>query len=188
MAVLSRVELDEVGPGLLGLADEDGDAEDGVRSGQDCGRPAWRLPREDEPDEIGARLGGDRDVLFAGQATHLDERARDQLLELRGGIGRPHQRRADQDRVRSGELGGGSLGARPDAALGHDDTVAGCGSHELELDAPVDPEGGEQEDGREQGGRGPSDRRRRADGALKTRRHDAGGHVSATRPPRNRGT
>ena len=71
-----------------------------------------------KPSEVGARLDRDVDVLLPGKAADLDERAREQLGELRAGVGRAHQRRADEDRVRAGELGGGALCARRDRGLG----------------------------------------------------------------------
>ena len=63
-----------------------------------------------------------------------------QLGELRGGVGRLHQRRADEDRVRAGELGRGALGAARDAALGDDDAILRRSRDELELPRAVDLE------------------------------------------------
>ena len=79
---------------------------------QDAGRGARALRHEDEAGEVGAGLDGGGDVLLARQPAHLDERAREQLGELRARVGRAHQRRADEDGVRAGELGRGALGAR----------------------------------------------------------------------------
>jgi hypothetical protein len=52
-----------------------------------------------------------------------------------------HQRRPDEDRVRSGELGGGALRTRVHAALGDDDRlVLAQPRDEIELRAAVDLE------------------------------------------------
>ena len=95
-----------------------------------------------KPAEVGARLGGrDGDVLLARQPADLDERARDQLGQLRRRVGRAHQRRADEDRVGAGELGGGALGARLDRRLSAITTRSrGAPRDELELRVAVDRE------------------------------------------------
>ena len=87
-------------------------------------RAARRALGEDEAEQVRARLDRGVDVLLPRQAAHLDERAREQLAQLRGGVGRPHERGADEHRVGTGELGGGGLGARVDRALGDDHAVA----------------------------------------------------------------
>ena len=96
------------------------------------------LVGQDEADEVGARLDGGVDVLLAGQPADLDERPAQQLAQRRSGIGRAHQRRADEHRVRPGELGGGRLRARRDATLGDQHAVAGHPREQGELAAPVD--------------------------------------------------
>ncbi len=143
MAVLAGVELDEVGAGLVLLADEDGDAEDGVRCVEELVGAARALPRKDEADEVCARLDGGVDVLLAGQATDLDEGPRDQPRERGARIGGAHQRRADEDRVGARELGRGALGACRDGGLGDDDPVARRAREQGELCSSVDREGRE---------------------------------------------
>ena len=83
------------------------------------------------------------DVLFARQPADLHERAGDQLGELRAGVRRPHERGADEDRVRARELRRCSLRACVDPALRDDDSVARDPRDELELRAPVDREAAE---------------------------------------------
>jgi len=61
-------------------------------------------------------------------------------VQLREGIGRAHQRRADEDRIGAGELRGRTMGALRDAALGDDDAVARDRSYELERGSVVDRE------------------------------------------------
>ena len=95
---------------------------------------------EDEAAEVGARLDGDRDVLLARQPADLHERARDQLAQLGARVGRLHQRRADENRVRAGELRRRALGARVDRALGDDHAVSRRTRDELELRSAVDRE------------------------------------------------
>ena len=56
------------------------------------------------------------------------------------GIGRAHERGADEDRGCPRELGGRPLGAGVDARLGDHDPVAGGAGDELELEAAVDVE------------------------------------------------
>ncbi len=135
VAVLALVELHDVGAGLVLIADEDRDAKHRVRRVEELVGAAWALLREDEADEVGARVDRDVDVLLAGQPADLDERPRDQLGELGAGIGRAHQRRADEDRVRAGELGGRALRARLDRRLGDHDPVARRTREQRELRA-----------------------------------------------------
>jgi hypothetical protein len=92
VTVLARVELDEVGAVVGDLADVHRDRQHRVGDGQDGRRPARRLLREHEACEVRPCLRGDRDVLLARQPADLDQRSRDQLLELRGGVRGPHQR------------------------------------------------------------------------------------------------
>ena len=107
----------------------------GAWRGEPCG--------EDEAAEVGARLDRGVDVLLPRQAADLDERPREQLAQLGAGLGRAHQRRADEDGVRARELGRGRLRARVDGALGDDDAVPRRLRHQLELRGAVDPEGAE---------------------------------------------
>ena len=72
--VLAVVELDEVGAGLVLLADEDRDAEHGLGCVEQLVGAARALPGEDEADEVGARLDGGVDVLLAREPADLDER------------------------------------------------------------------------------------------------------------------
>ncbi len=83
-------------------------------------------------------LGGDSDVLLARETADLDEWPGEQLAQLRGGIWRAHQCRADENRVRARELGGGAMRAGCDAALGDDDAVTGCCRDEVQRGAAVD--------------------------------------------------
>ena len=142
-ALLALVELDEVRAALLRLADEDGDAQHRVGHREHGGRPARRSLGEDEAAEVGARLDRGVDVLLPRQPADLDERPREQLAQLRAGLGGAHQRRADEDGVCAGELGRGRLRARVDRALRDDDAVARRLRHELELRGAVDAEGAE---------------------------------------------
>ena len=84
--------------------------------------------------------------------------------QLDGRVGRAHQRRADEDRVRAGELRLRALGARGDAALGDDDPVARRALDEGQLRLPVDLERGEV------AGVDPDDVRAELDRALELRR------------------
>ena len=103
-----------------------------------------RLPRalggEDEPGQVRSRFRRRGHVLLPREPADLDERPGDELAELRGGIGRAHERGADEHRVRAGELGERRLRARRDAALGDDDAIARSARDEVELRLPVDPE------------------------------------------------
>ena len=65
-----------------------------------------------------------RDVLLPRQPADLDERARDELREFRGGIRRAHEGRPDEDRIGARELGSGALRPRLDAGLRDDDAVS----------------------------------------------------------------
>ncbi len=143
VTVLALVELDQVGVRLLSLADEDGDPQDRLGRVEHCLRPSRALRGEDEADEVGAGFDGDVDVLLARQAADLDERPRDELGELRAGVRRTHQRRADQDGVRPRELRLGRLRPRLDRALGDQDPVARSVGEQPQLGLPVDAERGE---------------------------------------------
>ena len=125
LAVLARVELDEIGAVVAGVADADGDREHRLGDGQHALGAARAPLREHEPGQVGPGLGCRGDVLGARQPAHLDERAREELGELRRGIRGAHERRADEDRVRAGQLGGGALRARLDPALGDHDAIRG---------------------------------------------------------------
>ena len=121
------------------FADPDGDREH--RPGRaDALRRARALGDEDEARQVGARFGRHGHVLLARQAAHLDERPRQQVVQLRRRIRRLHQRRADEDRVCARELGGCSLRPRPHAALGDRDPVGRDARHELQLRLAVDLE------------------------------------------------
>ena len=103
------------------------------------------LAGEDESGEVGARLGGGADVFLARQPADLDERAGEQLAKLPGRVVCPHERRADEHGVRSGELGRRCLSARIDAALGNtrpfrlsNNLLQGRLGDEVELRVPVD--------------------------------------------------
>ena len=56
------------------------------------------------------------------------------------GIGRAHQRRADEHRICAGQLGRGRLRAGLDRALGDQDAVAGRAREQRQLAAPVEIE------------------------------------------------
>jgi hypothetical protein len=143
VAVLPRIELYEVGAVVRHLADVHRDREHRVRDRQHRRRPARRLAGEHEPRQVGSGLGGGGHVLLARQAADLHERPGEQLLQLRRRVGGPHQRRADQHRVRAGQLRLAAVGAGGDRALRDDDPAARRGLDELELRTPVDGEGGE---------------------------------------------
>ena len=137
---LHRVHLVEGGVAGAGLADPHGDGEGRLRDGENSLCRPRALRREHEAEQIGACLGGDRDVLLARQSAHLDQRARQQLAQLGGRVRRPHQRRPDEDRVRTGELGCGALRTRLDPRLRDHDPVVGHRRDELELRVTVDRE------------------------------------------------
>ena len=137
---LHRVHLVEGGVAGAGLADPHGDGEGRLRDGENSLCRPRALRREHEAEQIGACLGGDRDVLLARQSAHLDQRARQQLAQLGGRVRRPHQRRPDEDRVRTGELGCGALRTRLDPRLRDHDPVVGHCRDELELRVTVDRE------------------------------------------------
>ena len=123
-SLLPFVELDEVRALLFRVADEDGDAQYRLRHLQDLGRLARRALGEDEAAQVGSRFDRGVDVLLARQPADLDERPREQLLQLRARVVRAHQRRPDEDGVRAGELGCGGLCPGVDGALRNDNAVA----------------------------------------------------------------
>ena len=134
------VHLVEIGGALARLPDPDGNRKRALRHGQDLGRRARALGREDEAEQVCAGFGGDRDVLLPSQSADLHERTREQLGELRTRIRRAHERRPDEDRVRARELGLRALGSRGDSGLGDHYAVAGRPRDELELGTAVDLE------------------------------------------------
>src|SRR6185437_3934291 len=73
MSVLARVQLREVARRISTLADVNGHREHRFGHGERRGSVARGLAGEDEAGEVGARLGGDRDVLLARQAADFDE-------------------------------------------------------------------------------------------------------------------
>ena len=139
MAVLRLVELDEICGGGFDLADQDGDREHRLRDGQ-RGRGSPRALGKNEASEVRSGFGRHRNVLRARQPADLDQRPGQELKELRARVGRPHERRPDQDGIRPSELGSGALGARGDAALGHDHAVPWRAGDQLELTCSVDLE------------------------------------------------
>ena len=150
MSVLALVELDEVGAGVGPLADEDRDREHRLGDGQDALGSPRAFAGEDEPGEVGARLGGDGDVLLAREPADLHERPVDQLAELRRRIRRAHERRPDEHGVGPGELCRRRLSARLDPALGNhhpfrlsNAVLQSRLGDEVELRVPVDLEGRE---------------------------------------------
>src|SRR5205823_6465891 len=100
-----------------------------------------RLSSENEAGEIRSGFRSGRYVFLASQSADLHERARDQLDELGGRVGRAHQGRADENRVGAGELRLGALRSRADTALGDDDPVAWGLLDKGELRPAVDLEG-----------------------------------------------
>ncbi len=140
VAVLTCVLLHEVGVGLLGLADEHGDAQHRRRRREQRRGAARALLGEDEPDEVGAGVDGCVDVLLAREPADLHERPCQQVAELRAGVARGHERRADEHRVGAGELGGGRLCPRRDPAFRDHDPITRCACDELELGAAIDRE------------------------------------------------
>ena len=126
LAVFDRVHLVEVGAALARLHRPTPRPRASRRARQDARRSAWALRGEDESGHVRTRFGCGGDIVLARQPAHLHERAREQLGELRGGIGGPHQGGADEHGIGAGELGGGTLGAGVNAALGdHDRGRAG---------------------------------------------------------------
>ena len=108
---LLLVQLDEIGAGVLRLADEDGDAQTIVGHGEDLVCAARASLREDEAEHVGARLDCGVDVVATREAADLDERPREDLVQAGRRIIGAHQCRADQDRVGACELGRCSLRA-----------------------------------------------------------------------------
>ncbi len=138
---LVTVELDQIGSGLLCLADEHGNAEAVIRNGQNLAGAARALLREDEAEHVGAGLDGRVDVLSTREAADLHEWAGDDVAEPRGRILCAHECRADENRIGARELGGRALRARVHAALRHDHSVViGQMGDQLELGTPVDLE------------------------------------------------
>ena len=123
--------------------DEHGDRQHVVGHRQHARRPTRARVDEDEAAQVGARLGRRGDVLLAREAADLDERARDELAQLRGRVGGPHQRRSDEHGVGAGELRLRAVRARVDRALRDHDAVARRAGDELELRAAVDRERGQ---------------------------------------------
>ena len=141
MTVLARVELDEIGRRLGEVLHEDRDGKHRVRHFQHPLRTTRALLREDEAREVRACLCSDGDVLLARHTADLHQGTREQLAQLRGGIARAHQRRADESGIRAGELRRGGLRARVDARLRNDHAVAGRSRDELELRTAIDRKG-----------------------------------------------
>ena len=135
------VELDQVCGRLLGVLDEDRDRQRRLRHVEHLARAARAALDEDEAEQVGSRLDRGVDVVLPRQPAHLHERSREQLAELRLRVRRLHERRADENRVRTRKLGGGALRARVHAALGDHEAIARCARDELELGAAVDREG-----------------------------------------------
>ena len=141
LPVLERIELDEICALVARLADRHLHREHRRRNLEDRGR-APRAPfGKDEPGHVRTGVGRDGDVLVARETAHLHERAAQELGQLRGRIGSPHERTADQDRVRARQFGRRALRTRLDAALRHDNAVAGRARNEVELGVEVDLEG-----------------------------------------------
>ena len=141
-AFLALVDLHEIGAGVLGVADEHGDAQPIARYVEDSRRAAWAVLDEDEAEHVCAGVEGRVDVVLAGQPAHLHERPRQQLAQLLRRIVGLHQGRADEDRVGAGELRGRAVGARVHTALGDDDRVVLAeSSDEVELLCAIDLEG-----------------------------------------------
>ena len=143
LPLLDRVDLVELRVTRACPADPDRDREGVVRNGEHALGRAGALRREHEPEQVGAGLGRDGDVLVACQAADLDERAGEELGELRRRVGGAHERRADEDRIRSRELRGRPVGPGCDAGLRDDNAVAGGAGDQLELPATIDGEGRE---------------------------------------------
>ncbi len=137
-----RVNLDEIGRGLLGVPDEDSDREHRLGHRKNLPR-ATRALGEDEAGEIGTGGCCCLDVFRSRQSADLHKRPCDQLRQLRCWIDCLHKRRPDEDAVRPRELGLGRLRPVGDPALGDDDAVAGCLGNELELARTVDCKRGE---------------------------------------------
>ena len=130
----SRVELDEVG------AASPRPRRRRRRPRAPC--PARRARRGARRGLSSARMKPSRSAPASTAASTSSCRVRPQTLtsgresssrSFAPRVGRLHQRRADEDRVRAGELGGGALRARVDRALGDHDAVARRARDELEL-------------------------------------------------------
>src|SRR5919204_192528 len=122
--------------------DEDGDAQPIVGNGEHLRRAPRTLLGKDETEHVGAGLDGGVHVVAAREPADFDERARQDLAQLRSGIVGAHERRADEDRVRSCELGCRALSARRHAALGDDDSRMSLhAGDEVELRGAIDLEG-----------------------------------------------
>ena len=99
---------------------------------------------ENEAGHVRARLDRRGHVLLARQAAHLHERTREELARAsRAGSAARMSVGADEDRVRSRQLGGGTLGARLDPALGDHDPISRRRRDEPELRVAVDAKRGE---------------------------------------------
>ena len=112
-------------------------------TGRTAGSPTRARLCENEAGHVRARLDRRRHVFLARQAAHLHERTREELRELRARVRGAHERGADEDRVRSRQLGSGALGARLDAALGDHDPISRRCRDEPELRVAVDAKRGE---------------------------------------------
>ena len=118
-----------------GSAHEHGDGQRGVAHVEHrLGRPR-ALRREDEATEVGAGRNRRIDVLLAGEPADLHHRPREERRERRSRVGRAHERGADENRVRAGQLRLDAVHARLDAALGDDRPIPRRSGHQLELRA-----------------------------------------------------
>jgi hypothetical protein len=100
-----------------------------------AGSPARARSRAGRP-----RVGRGRDVLVAVSPQTFTSGREASSASRAAGSGRAHERRADEDRVCTGELGRGALRAGLDARLGDHDAVGGDRAEEGELRPPVDRE------------------------------------------------
>ena len=140
VSAVARVVLDEVGVGRLGLADEHGDAQHGVRRVEQRVSAARALG-EDEADEVGAGLDGGVDVVLAREAAHLHERtAQDLAAGRRPGRARASasSRRARRSRPASSAAAACAAVAIPLSAIRT--RSRGTSAEQLELGGAVDPE------------------------------------------------
>ena len=138
LAFLTWVHLVEVSLARACFADPDRNREHRLRHVQHRGGCARTLRHKHEAGEIGSRLRCGGDVLLARQAAHLHERAGEKLGEPRGRVWSRHQRRADEDRVSAGKLGGRALGPGMDPRFGNNDAAACHAGDELELSLAID--------------------------------------------------
>ena len=139
--VLALVQLDEVRALRSALADEDGDGQYRLRHGEH-GRVARRASSsEDEAARSAPASSVASTSSWRVIPQTLTSGRESSSASFAAGVGRAHQRGADEDRVGAGQLGGGALCAGVDGALGDDDPVARRLRHELELCAAVDREG-----------------------------------------------